>query len=148
MTLFRNSIKLILLFVITLQTHANPTNDKINIKSDHLTIQKTDLSATFKGSVVLTFDDLKLYSSTLKIYYTNTTEKKDIKEIVIPVKLKAIRNCGQEILFADSGHFDNSTKKLTLTGNVKMLKEGNVLVTDKLVYSAKFEGISSKDNAK
>lgn len=148
MTFFRNSIKLILLFIIALQTHAKPPNDKINIKSDHLTIQKTDLSATFNGSVVLTFDDLKLYSSTLKIFYTNTTEKKDIKEIVIPVRLKAIRNCGQEVLFADSGHFDNSTKKLTLKGNVKMLKEGNVLVTDKLVYSAKFEGISSKNNAK
>lgn len=148
MTLFKNSIKLILLFVITLQTQANPINDKINIKSNHLTIQKNDLSATFKGSVILTFDDLKLYSSVLKIYYTNTSEKKDIKEIVIPVKLKAVRNCGQEILFADSGHFDNSTKKLTLTGNVKMLKEGNVLVTDKLVYSAKFEGISNQDNAK
>ena len=148
MTLFKNSIKLILLFVITLQTQANPINDKINIKSNHLTIQKNDLSATFKGSVILTFDDLKLYSSILKIYYTNTSEKKDIKEIVIPVKLKAVRNCGQEILFADSGHFDNSTKKLTLTGNVKMLKEGNVLVTDKLVYSAKFEGISNQDNAK
>ncbi len=148
MTLFKNSIKLILLFVITLQTQANPINDKINIKSNYLTIQKNDLSATFKGSVILTFDDLKLYSSVLKIYYTNTSEKKDIKEIVIPVKLKAVRNCGQEILFADSGHFDNSTKKLTLTGNVKMLKEGNVLVTDKLVYSAKFEGISNQDNAK
>ena len=80
MTFFRNSIKLILLFIIALQTHAKPPNDKINIKSDHLTIQKTDLSATFNGSVVLTFDDLKLYSSTLKIFYTNTTEKKDIKD--------------------------------------------------------------------
>ena len=144
---FKHLIKLILLFVTTLQTQANPSNDKINIKSDNLTIQKTDLRSIFKGSVVLTFDDLKLYSSKLKIFYTNTAEKKDIKEIVIPVKFKVIKNCGQEILFADSGYFDNSTKKLTLKGNVKMLKEGNVLVTDKLVYSAKFEGISSKNNA-
>lgn len=148
MTLFRKSIKLILLFVITLQTYNITASDKINIKSDHLTIKKTDLSATFQGSVILTFDDLKLYSSILKIYYTDISEEKDIKEIIIPAKLKAIRNCGQEVLFADSGHFDNTTKKLTLTGNVKMLKEGNVLVTDKLVYSAKFEGISSQDNAK
>ena len=75
-------------------------------------------------------------------------EKKDIKEIIIPTKLKAIKNCGQEILFADSGYFDNSTKKLTLTGNVRMLKDGNVLVTDKLIYSAKFEGISSQGDEK
>lgn len=148
MTLFKNYITLILLFVVILQTYAIKADDKINIKSDHLIIKKADLSATFKGSVVLTFDDLTLYSTVLKIYYTDTSTKKDIKEIVIPAKLKAIRNCGQEILFADSGHFDNSTKKLTLTGNVKMLKEGNVLVTDKLIYSAKFEGISSQNNAK
>lgn len=149
MTFFRNSIKLILIFIITLQICRNiSANDKINIKSDYLTIKKTDLSATFQGSVVLTFEDLKLYSSILKVYYTDISEERDIKEIIIPTKLKAIRNCGQEILFADSGHFDNSTKKLTLTGNVKMLKKGNVLVTDKLVYSAKLERISSQDNAK
>jgi lipopolysaccharide transport protein LptA len=124
------------------------SSEKLNIKSDHLTIKKNDLSATFEGSVVLTFNGLKLYSSKLKIFYGDASTKRDIKEIIIPHKLKAVRNCGQEILFADSGHFDNSTKKLTLTGNVRMLKEGNVLVTNKLIYSAQFQSISQKDNAK
>ncbi len=141
-------IGLIFIYIFIAYTHFSYANDKLNIKSDHLTIKKTDLSATFEGSVVLTFDDLKLYSSKLKIFYTDITDKRDIKEIIIPVKLKAIKNCGQEILFADSGHFDNSTKKLTLTGNVRMLKEGNVLVTDKLIYSARFESIGQKSNAK
>lgn len=148
MTLLKNSIKLTLIFVITLHAFFISADNKVNIKSDSLTIKKTDLSATFKGAVVLTFEDLKLYSLILKVYYTDATEKKDIKEIIIPTKLKAIRNCGQEILFADSGYFDNSTKKLMLTGNVKMLKDGNVLVTDKLIYSAKFEGISSQGDEK
>lgn len=148
MTFLRTTIKLILTFVITLHAFFISADNKLNIKSDSLTIKKTELSATFQGSVVLTFEDLKLYSSILKVYYTDTTEKKDIKEIIIPTKLKAVKNCGQEILFADSGYFDNSTKKLTLTGNVQMLKEGNVLVTDKLIYSAKFEGISNQGNEK
>lgn len=148
MTFLKKLIKTTLIFVITSHAFFISANNKINIKSDSLIIKKTELSATFKGSVVLTFEDLKLYSSIIKVYYTDSTEKKDIKEIIIPTKLRAIRNCGQEILFADSGNFDNSTKKLTLTGNIKMLKEGNVLVTDKLIYSAKFEGISSQNNEK
>lgn len=148
MTFLKNSIKLTLIFVITLYTFFILPDNKINIKSNSLAIKKTDLSVTFKGAVVLTFEDLKLYSLILKVYYTDTTEKKYIKEIIIPTKLKVIKNCGQEILFADSGYFDNSTKKLTLTGNVRMLKDGNVLVTDKMIYSAKFEGISSQGDEK
>lgn len=148
MAFFKNSVKIIIIFGIISHAFFILANNKINIKSDSLIIKKTELSATFKGSVVLTFEDLKIYSSILKVYYTDSTEKKNIKEIIIPTKLKAVRSCGQEILFADSGHFDNSTKKLTLTGNIKMLKEGNVLVTDKLIYSAKFEGISSQNNEK
>lgn len=148
MAFLKKSIKVIIIFVITSYAFFISANNKINIKSDSLIIKKTELSATFQGTVVLTFEDLKLYSSILKVYYTDTSEKKDIKEIIIPTKLKAVRNSGQEILFADSGHFDNSTKRLTLKGNIKMLKEGNILVTDKLIYSAKFEGISSQNNEK
>ena len=149
MTLFiKRLTKLVSLCMITVYAFLVCADDKLNIKSNNLIIKKADLSATFEGSVVLTFDDLKLYSSKLKIFYTDTTDKRDIKEIIIPVKLKVTKNCNQEVLFADSGHFDNSTKKLTLTGNVRMLKEGNVLVTDKLIYSARFESVSQKENAK
>jgi lipopolysaccharide transport protein LptA len=149
MTILLNRItRFISICMIITYTYSVLSNETLNIKSDHLTIKKNDLSATFEGSVVLTFDGLKLYSSELKIFYTDISTKRDIKQIIIPNSLKAVRNCGQEVLFADSGHFDNSTKKLTLTGNVRMLKEGNVLVTDKLVYSAKFESISQKYNAK
>lgn len=148
MIILKKYIKLTIIFIIAIQASATTANDKINIKSDHLTIKKDDLSATFYGSVILTFNDIRLYSSTLKIHYTNNSDKKNIKKITIPKKLKAIKNCGQEVLFADSGYFDNSTKKLTLIGNVKMLTEGNVLVTDKLVYSAKLKQISSHSDAK
>jgi len=149
MALFIKRItKIIGLCVITIYAFSVCADDKLNIKSNNLTIKKADLSAVFEGSVVLTFDDLKLYSSKLKIFYTDATDKREIKEIIIPVKLKVTKNCGQEVLFADSGHFDNSTKKLTLTGNVRMLKEGNVLVTDKLIYSVRFESVTQKENAK
>lgn len=149
MTLFIKRItKLIVLCAITTCAFSVCAGDKLNIKSNNLTIKKVDLSATFEGSVILTFDDIKLYSSKLKIFYTDATDKRDVKEIIIPVKLKVTKNCGQEILFADSAHFDNSIKKLTLTGNVRMLKEGNVLVTDKLIYSAKFKSANQKENAK
>ena len=149
MTLFiKRFVKSFTLCAIALCFFSVCADDKLNIKSDNLTIKKLDLSAVFEGSVVLTFDDLKLYSSKLKMIYTDASDKREIKEIIIPMKLKVTKNCAQEVLFADSGYFDNSTKKLTLTGNVRMLKEGNVLVTDKLIYSARFKSVTQKDNAK
>ena len=121
--------------------------DQVSVGSDTLSITNNDLSATFDGNVRVDFEDLKLTTSKLIVFY-KLTDKKEITKIDIPNKLKVIKNCGQEIILADRGTFDNAIKKLTLEGNVQMQKEGNVLVTDKLVYLAQFKGIEQKNNAK
>jgi lipopolysaccharide transport protein LptA len=111
--------------------------DSLNITADNLTIQKDKGTATFSGSVTILFDNLKLKTSKLIVFYqnNNSTDPK-IKKIVIPGKLKAIHNCPSEIITADKGVFNNLTKKLTLSGNVHVQKEDNILITDKLVYSS------------
>ena len=122
--------------------------NNLKITSDSLAIKQEELSAIFSGSVLVVFDNLRLTSSKLIVFYTDISQKRDIQKIVIPSKLKATKDCGKEIVIADSGEFDNITKKLTLIGNVRMQKDGNVLVTDKLVYSANFKSINQGGDAK
>ena len=119
-------------------------SDKVQITSEELTINKSDFTAIFEENVLLIFEDMKLSTSKLVIHYNDKDNKKEIKEIFIPNKLKAIKNNDNELIIADKGEFNNISKKLTLTGNVKMQKDGNILFTKKLVYIAKFEQIIQK----
>lgn len=116
-------------------------SDKVQITSEELIINKSDSTAIFDENVLLIFEDMKLSTSKLIIHYSDAKNNKEIKKIVIPNKLKAIRDKEKEIIMADYGEFDNLTKKLVLTGNVKMQKDGNILFTKKLIYIAKFEKI-------
>lgn len=140
-------IFLLLIFVsLTLKA-----NDKIQITSDNLTLNKKDLSATFEGNVRVFFEDQAVSTNKLIIYYSDLGPKREIIKIIFPTKIKAIRNYKNgviDVVVADSGEFDNLAKKLTLIGNVQMQKDDNVLVTDKMIYSAKLKSIESKSNAK
>lgn len=135
----RTNYKFIIYFLsLLLTSNANAgIMDSLNVTADNLTIQKDKGTATFSGSVTILFDNLKLKTSKLIVFYQNndSTDSK-IKKIVIPGKLKAIHNCPPETITADKGIFDNLTKKLTLSGNVHVQKEDNILITDKLVYSS------------
>jgi lipopolysaccharide transport protein LptA len=134
----------LILFILLTNAAIIFAKDSLNVQSEQLTLDRTQNSATFEGSVVVNFEDITLYSSILEVYYTDEkSSKREIKEIFIPAKLKAVRNCGEEIVFADSGHFDNLKKKLTLTGNVKMQKAGNTVFTKKLIY---FTNVKTMDN--
>jgi lipopolysaccharide transport protein LptA len=140
-------IFLLLIFV----SLALKANDKIQITSDNLTLNKKDLSATFEGNVRVFFEDQSVSTNKLIIYYSDLGPKREIVKIIFPTKIKAIKNYKNgviDVVVADSGEFDNLAKKLTLIGNVQMQKDDNVLVTDKMVYSAKLKSIESKSNAK
>ncbi|MDC0864605.1 LptA/OstA family protein [Rickettsiaceae bacterium] len=121
---------------------------RLNISSDSLRMQNDNMSATFLGNVKLVFNNFELITDRLIVFYSNSSDKKEIEKIVIPVSLKAINMCYEEIVTADSGEFDNSTKKLTLEKNVRILRDGNTLVTDKVVYSSYLQKIQQEDNAK
>lgn len=140
-------IFLLLIFV----SLALKANDKIQITSDNLTLNKKDLSAIFEGNVRVFFEDQAVSTNKLIIYYSDLGPKREIVKIIFPTKIKAIKNYKNgaiDVVVANSGEFDNLAKKLTLIGNVQMQKDDNVLVTDKMVYSAKLKSIESKFNAK
>ncbi len=120
--------------------------EKLNIKSDSLTIEKKKSTATFTGSVKVIIGDFKLITSKLTIAYSdiNSNNHKEIKNIIVPHKLKAIKSNTNEIITADKAIFDNLTKELILEGNVYLQKEDNILVTNKLIYSSSLEKINYK----
>ena len=83
------------------------------------------------------------------IYYSDLGPKREIIKIVFPTTIKAIKSNKNnvDIIVADSGEFDNLSKKLTLLGNVRMQKDANILVTDKMIYFAKLKSIEAVPNA-
>ena len=145
--IFRN-IFVIILFLYTMFLNIAFANllDEFKITSDNLTIQKDTSTATFIDNVIVLFDNLELKTSKLIVFYEDTNNKQEITNILIPEKLTAIRDCGKEVVIADTGLFNNPTKQLTLEGNVTLQKEGNILVTNKLIYSSSL--IKHKGDAK
>lgn len=135
--IFRHKLLSILAFYVMFfnAAFAAPFDD-LKINSDHLTIQKDTSMATFSGNVIVHFEDLILITSKLIVFYTSVNNSQKITKIVIPEKLKAIKDCGKEVIIANEGLFDNLQKKLTLKGNVTSQTEDNILITDKLVYSS------------
>lgn len=107
------------------------------INSDHLTLNQNNSSATFKSNVVVRFKDMVLKTSILIVYYNELDGKRSIDRIYIPTKLKAIKTCNDEVVIANKGEYFAPQNKLVLTGNVRLKRKDNVLITNKLVYYTK-----------
>lgn len=141
-----------LIFLLLIFTSpALKANAKIQITSNNLTLNKKDLSATFEGNVRVFFEDQAVSTSKLIIYYSDLGPKREIIKIVFPTRIQAIKNYKNDvidIIVANSGEFDNLLKRLTLIGDVKIQKDDNILVTNKMVYSAKLKSIEPNSNAK
>ena len=140
-----------LIFLLMICT--SPTlraDDKIQITCDNLTLNKKELSATFENNVKVVFEDQNISTNKLIIYYSDLGPQREIIKIVFPTPLKAIKSNKNDVdvIIADSGEFDNLAKKLTLLGNVRIQKDANILVTDKMVYFAKLKSIEAMPNAK
>ena len=84
-----------------------------------------------------------LKTNELKVHYVDNKNKKSIDKIKIPGKLKAIKTNCHEVVVADSGEYELYSKQLVLYGNVKMQKDGNILITDKMIYIAKLKSVSN-----
>lgn len=120
--------------------------ESIEITSDNLIVDDQNLFASFKGSVTVTLEDMILKTDYLKIHYANNKGKKSIDKIEIPGKLKAIKTSCQEVVIADSGEYNSSLNELLLKGNVRVQKDNNILITDKMIYITKLKSLSQKSD--
>lgn len=117
-------------------------DEELIINSEALIIDKINNKATFNDDVVVIFQDFKLCSSRLIIHYND--EKKGIKKITMPEKIRLMRNKTNEVIIADKGEFDNIKKELILEGNIRIQKDDTIIFTDKLIYLAKLTNIKFK----
>ena len=140
--------KFIISIIIFAINNSILADTNINITSDNLTIKQSSGKAIFHGSVIASFDDYKIHALKLLIIYANKEQKDKIKNIIIPNRFKLIKNSGDEIIFADYGHYDHKSGKLTLKGNIIMNKNNHLLVTDELVYLLSLKIIDTKKDAK
>ena len=150
--MFQTILKYFLLLNIILMSFYNSSeaSEKVHITSDTLTINNSNKTITFDHDVILLFEDCKLTTTKLIVYYVDSATTGEILKIVMPNKLKVIKNYANETIVADNAEFDNNTKKLTLLGNVTMQRENYTLMTNKLVYLSMFKSIkhNNRNNAK
>ena len=145
---------LLLLVIISISLFSNVasaeykkfSDSDIIITSDFLNLDKNNLSATFKGSVTVIFEDIIVKTNYLIIYYTNNNNKRSIEKIKIPSKLKAIKKLTNEVIVADRGEYLALSNQLILMGNVNMQKDKHIIVTDKLIYSTRFNFTPKKNH--
>lgn len=146
---YKITFALFISFYISAYSFAMELGDSnLFIKSDKLTLNQKQQSATFIGNVKVYFEDMQLQTSKLIVYYEEQDSKKNITKIVIPTSLTAIKECEDEIVIADHGVYEILESKLTLTGNVKMQRNDHVLATLKMVYFTKPKHYDKKNNAK
>lgn len=140
---FKNFVLVILLLFLYLPPGLAIELDeaRLFIKSDALTLNNQEKSGVFTGNVIVNFQDMILRTSKLIVYYEERDNKKAISRILIPTMLKAVKLDTGEKIIADSADYSVSWKQLTFSGNVKMLKENKLLVTEKLVYFTKIKDL-------
>lgn len=142
------TFKLFIFFITIFNTLICLASDrKIHINSDELSLIKDDNSAIYQGNVVVTFDNITIFTEKIIIQYSkrSTSHKKsDIEQIIFPKEIKYINFCSDEVALANSGAFNKLTRKMVLSGNVKIKKGDYILYTDKMVVVAKLKNIENR----
>lgn len=112
---------------------------ELYIGSDSFYADKKKRTITFKGSVVICFDDMEAATAEAVILYEDSNFKTTDK-IILPFPVAAKRKDGT-ILKALKALYSFKEKKLTLEGGVEAVKENKILKTDKLVYYAETKNL-------
>lgn len=123
------------------------SDQKVYINSDELSLIKDNNSAVYQGNVVVTFDNITIFTEKIIIQYSKRStnnKKSNIEQIIFPGKIKYINFCADEVALANSGAFNNLTRKMVLSGDVKIKKGDYIMYTDKMVVIAKLKNIESR----
>jgi len=134
-------LKQILLLIILISAniaHAE-TFSNLRINSTDLVIDREKMTATFTGSVVLCFEDVKLLGGKA-VFYFEDDKIKHIKSIHVSQDIKAIQNDGT-ILIAENAIFEMKKSELKLFGNVVIEKDNRIMKAKEMIYTGKISDI-------
>lgn len=129
-------LALLFLFIFATSANAQQFNKKVEIDSDELKYFTEANKAIFKGNVVATQGEMKLYSNECVVLFEKKSEKAEqnsVKSIELSGKVKIITL--KEHIESDKGFYDTAKGTITLIGNVKLFQDKNTLYGDKLVHN-------------
>ncbi len=110
------------------------------INSDNFIVDRNKKTGSFKGRVIICFDDMELFTSEAILLYKDENFE-NMDKIIIPKHLSASKLKEEVFVTADRGEYSFEEKKLTLNGNVKSMKKADVLKTESLVYYVTLKSI-------
>jgi lipopolysaccharide export system protein LptA len=153
----KNSILILILNIISFSALAsetkNPLNNiaqsdlPINITSKNLTVDQQKHLAIFKGNVIAIQGDTTIYSDQMDVIYQASEEEKsnnkkdaanseafgDIQTIITKGNVKIVTP--EKHATSHYGIYDVSSANITLTGNVVLVQDKNVLKGDKFIHN-------------
>jgi lipopolysaccharide export system protein LptA len=132
----RYILALLVLFLFANLASAQQFNKKVEIDSDELQYFTEANKAVFKGNVIASQGDMKLYSNECVVLFEKKGEKSEqnsVKSIELTGKVKIITP--KEHIESDKGFYDTGKGTITLIGNVKLFQDKNTLYGDKLVHN-------------
>ncbi len=150
----RNNYLLLAPILLLFNFVTSAQNTDLDILSQSLKIDNNKQIAVFDQDVIVILGSIKLYTNKLEIYYhknanadvSSSNFEQNIIKIIIPQKIKAIKQDEDTVIIANSAEFDNITKILTLIGDVMLYKDGNVIHTDELIYQSNLSAIKPKNH--
>ncbi len=131
--------------LLTLSLESQAASE-LTIDSDTLDVNQVSSHAIFQGNVVVNFNDMQLRTDLIEVFYIRDAKGRNSKidKILIPGKLKAIKLCMDEVVIANKALYEVEHSKLTLTGDVILSKDGNIIKTSQAVY---YTDLASKGQA-
>ncbi len=113
----------------------------IEINADNLEVQQDKQLAVFRGNVDAKQGDVRLRAQELKVWYRSGGEAQkgktaaDVGGAIVRIDAvgQVLVSSSQETARGDLGVYDVASREITLTGDVVLTREGNVIRGQKLV---------------
>ncbi len=113
-------------------------DQSISVKADNLETLQEGEKVKFYGNVLIYFKDYLLKSDAVTIYFVNIDGQRKIDKAVIPTHMQLINHQNSnDIIVGDSAVYSRSSRTLEIHGNVKIQKNNDLLVVNKLVLNLK-----------
>lgn len=110
-------------------------NKPIDIQADDLVVQPNSQTATFKGNVIATQDNLSMQSSVMRVFYKDqkAAENNAVSRIETEGKVKI--QVDDRIATANKGFYDVEKATMELRGDVILKRGENELNGDVFTYN-------------
>lgn len=109
-------------------------NSQLHINSDEVTVDQTKYLSHFSGNVVVWLDDIMLKTSEILATGNKNTSKRNIDHLSIDHHLALTQNDRSYVIEANSAAWSLNNMSLTLSNDVRIKFNDNIVKCDKLIY--------------